>query len=364
MKVIPVLMAGGAGTRLWPLSTDKMPKPYIQLEQLHDRSMLQETAQRTTGIFPGNMGGPQVVACREKDRDYVVEQMLDSGIEEFRLLLEPHVRNTAATVGAAAWLAFEWDEDPVLVVFPTDHWIYGEEYFALTIRTAVQTMEKGDCMVLIGTPAKSPSTEYGYISATVDPTSPHVEEALKITGFMEKPNRELASEFVAQGLYWNTGIYVVRARVYLQLLERHSPETHRSIVKGMDLGQYPDFNTTLLSERVWEGIAGMSLDYAVTQRAALDSMADYPLQMVPLDERCTWKDIGTWQTLLELGSVDAAGNILAEGNAEFPGSSNCRVFTDNERSIVLQGMDDISVIQIGEQTFIVPNGEVDRLYQG
>ena len=214
IPLVPVVLCGGSGTRLWPLSREAFPKQFLRLSG--DNSMLQQTLQRLTGI---DALAPALLVCNESSRFIVAEQMREIGLNDARVLLEPMRRNTAPAIATAALQAMQNGEDPVLLVLPSDHVILDAPAFHRAIALARQAAEQGKLLTFGITPT-GPETGYGYIRADGDA----VGQARPITEFVEKPALALVEQYIASGDYfWNSGMFLFRASRYLEELERFQP---------------------------------------------------------------------------------------------------------------------------------------------
>lgn len=289
--VVPCLLAGGSGTRLWPLSREDYPKQFLKL--LDDRSLLQTTALRARRIH--NASAPLVI-CGEGHRFIVAEQLREIGIEGAGIVLEPEGRNTAPAVTIAALKVLrEHGADALLFVMAADHAVASIEAFVAAAERAAHTAATGR-LTVFGIRPTRPETGFGYIRRG----APLPGGAFKVDAFVEKPNLERATAFVASGDYdWNGGLFMFPVGLLLQELERLEPEMVQACKAALD-GARPDIDFVRLDANAFSRARSESIDYAVMEKT--DKAA-----LVPLD--CGWDDVGSWNFLESLPR-DSQGNLL------------------------------------------------------
>lgn len=324
MTVHGVLLSGGSGTRLWPLSRAAFPKQLLPL--FGKESLLQQTAARSAAI-PGVDG--LLVVCNEEHRFMVGEQMQQSGYRPGAIVLEPVPRNTAPAVALAALQSQVLADaaDSVIVVLPSDHLIRDQAAFAAAGERAVELARRGQ-LVTFGIVPTSPETGYGYIERGAASEL----DAYAVARFIEKPDRVKADEFLAAGTYtWNSGMFAFRSDVYLEELAKHRPAIHEACCRSFE-ARYSDLDFTRVEEDTFLDCPSESIDYAVmelTDRAV----------MIPLD--AGWNDIGSWSAVMSEGEPDEDGNVT-EGDA---------LLIDSERSYVRAG--DRLVTTLGVRDLLV-----------
>ena len=292
LRIHPVILSGGSGTRLWPVSRSLYPKQLLPLAT--DRSMLQETLLRVAGP---DFAAPLVI-CNAEYRFIIAEQLRELGITPAAILIEPVGRNTAPAVAAAARFLARDSEERLMLVLPSDHLIADGDAFRRAVATAAQAAASG-MLVTFGMTPDCPETGYGYIRRG-DPVD-GAEGCFAVSSFVEKPDRTTAEGYLADGGYvWNSGMFLFKADVFTAELTRLSPEIANSCRQAVDNGQ-DDFDFFRLSEEAFTACPSLSVDYAVmekTNRAAVVPAA------------LGWNDIGSWAALWESGAKDAGGNTL------------------------------------------------------
>lgn len=337
MTLVPVILSGGSGTRLWPLSRELLPKQLLALTG--DRTMLQETVARLTGLR--GVTGP-VVVCNEAHRFLVAEQLREMGISPLAILLEPEGRSTAPAIALAAYAALAAaGESALLLVLPADHTLSDPGAFQEAIRLAVAAGKAGQ-LVAFGIVAHSPETGYGYIrrGEGEGPVRP-------IVRFVEKPDEARAREFVASGEYfWNSGMFLFGARRYLEELERHAPDI-ADVCARVSANAVRDADFTRLDAALFATCRGDSVDYAVMEKTR-------EAVMVPLD--AGWSDVGSWAALRDVLPADAAGNVV-RGDVMLEDSTGCYVHADS-RLVTALGLHDMVIVETADAVMVAPRSRV------
>ena len=339
--ITPVILSGGAGTRLWPLSRELYPKQLLPLTGA--RTMLQQTVLRLQGLA---VGAP-VVVCNEAHRLLVAEQLRQLHIEPRATLLEPFGRNTAPAIALAAHAALKGLPaqpnalDPVLLVLPADHVIRDIAAFHTAVRAALAAAEAGQ-LATFGIVASAPETGYGYIERGAPSGA-----AFRIARFIEKPNSERAREFVASGdYYWNSGMFLFRARRYLQELERFAPEMAR-ICEQAFRGAREDLDFLRIDPGLFEACPADSIDYAVMEKTG-DAV------VVPLD--AGWSDVGSWSSLHAASDADAHGNVT-HGDVISEDTQGSYLYSQS-RLVAAVGLKDHVVIETKDAVLVAPRERV------
>ena len=323
-EVVPVILSGGSGTRLWPVSRESFPKQFWPL--VSDRSMIEETARRALG--PG-FGAP-IVVCNQEHRFIVAEQMRQAGMGNARILLEPTGRNSAPAVAAAALLAAETDPDAVLWMMAADAAISDLSRLHAPLADAVAAARAGR-IVTFGMQPTGPETGYGYIE--VGEPMPGLAGVHAVARFVEKPDAEKARQLVAGGRHlWNSGMFVFTARTMLDELERFAPDVLAAVRQAL-AERHTDLDFIRLGTTAFTASPSISLDYAVAERTDRACV-------VPAD--LGWSDVGSWGALWDLGSKDDAGNV-AVGDVLLEGARDCYVRSDGIVTAVV-GLEDAVVV--------------------
>jgi mannose-1-phosphate guanylyltransferase (GDP) (EC 2.7.7.22)/mannose-6-phosphate isomerase, type 2 (EC 5.3.1.8) len=336
--LLPVLLAGGSGSRLWPLSRELYPKQFLNL--VGEGSLLQATARRAAAL-PGAMA--PLAVCGEAHRFLVGEQLREAGLSA-SILLEPEARNTAPAAGCAAhWAAARHGPATVLLLLAADQVVRDEAAFAASVETAVRAAESGRIVCFGITPTR-PETGFGYIQAGAPLDG--VPGASEIARFVEKPDQERALAYLAEGgYYWNGGMFAFRADVFLEELRRLEPEMEAACAAAVADGKV-DLDFCRLAGDAFAGARSESIDYAVmerTQRAAV----------VPLD--AGWDDLGSWR-FLEDQPADARRNV-ARGDVLFEDCDGVLAHTD-EALLALVGVRDHVVVATRDAVLVAPRERV------
>ncbi|TVS04193.1 MAG: mannose-1-phosphate guanylyltransferase/mannose-6-phosphate isomerase [Cyanobium sp. PLM2.Bin73] len=337
--LVPVILCGGTGTRLWPLSRASYPKQYWALAGDSEDTLLQQTQQRLAGL-PGL--APPLLICNEDHRFIVAEQMRQIHVEPAGILLEPIGRNTAPAVAVAALQATAQGEDPLLLVLAADHVIRDDSRFRQTVAAGLAAAEAGR-LVAFGIVPTAPETGYGYIEAAEAlPTAASTPaEPVPIARFVEKPDRATAEAFLATGRFtWNSGMFLFRASAILAELERLAPEVVSACRSALEHDD-ADLDFLRLEREAFAGCPSVALDVAVMEKTALGSVL--PLQ-------AGWSDVGSWSALWETADQDDAGNVL-RGRVISQASRNCYLRSEH-RLVVGLGVEDLVVVETDDVVLV------------
>ena len=332
--IVPVILSGGTGTRLWPLSRERRPKQYLPL--VGPRSLFQQAVLRTNAIA-ADVGAPLVV-CNEAHRLMVAEQLSELGTKPAAIVLEPAGRNTAPAVAAAALLAARGagpNEDPLLLVLPADHLVRDAAAFGAAVEAAAEAAAAG-YLTTFGIVPDRAETGYGYVRRGADRG-----RWAELERFVEKPDLATAERYVASGDYlWNSGMFVLAASTYLRELERHAPAMLAACREAVASSR-PDGDCTRLGAAFAASPAD-SIDYAVmekTDRAAV----------VPLD--AGWSDVGSWSALYDVLDKDDAGNV-AVGDAIVEQCRGTYVLASH-RTVAVVGLKNVVVVETADAVLVV-----------
>lgn len=341
--IIPVVLSGGAGTRLWPLSRELYPKQLLPLAGA--QTMLQETLCRLEGT--ADLGTPLVV-CNEAHRFMVAEQLRSIGRPAAAILLEPVGRNTAPAVAVAALQAMADGDDPLLLVLPADHVIGDPAALRAAVAAAAQEAELGR-LVTFGIVPTAAETGYGYIRARASLVT-SASTALSVDAFVEKPDAQTARAYVDSGdYYWNSGMFLFRASVYLQQLEQFAPEILRCCRESL-AAAVADLDFIRLGAEAFAACPGNSIDYAVMEKTSAAAV-------IPLD--AGWSDVGSWSALWEIGEKDDQGNVT-RGDVLTQDSRNCYLHAGS-RMIAAVGLDDHIVVETADAVLVAARDRVQEV---
>ena len=330
--ITPVIMAGGSGTRLWPLSRAGHPKQFLALHG--DKTMLQQTAERLSGLPTLE----SITICNEEHRFFVAEQLRE--IDALgKIILEPVGRNTAPAIALAALL--EKENDPILLVLAADHVIADQDAFTDAVLKAVPLAEAGK-LVTFGIIPSEPHTGYGYIEA-VD----SLEGAHSVASFKEKPDSQTAANYVRHGgYYWNSGMFLFKASRYLQELKTHRSDIAAACEAAVGTVSQ-DLDFIRIDTEAFTACPDDSIDYAVMEKTS-DAV------VVPMD--AGWNDIGSWSSLWDVSDKDEAGNA-SSGDTVLLNTTNSFVRSD-DKLVALVGIDDVVVISTKDATLVAHKDSV------
>ncbi|MCC7268011.1 MAG: mannose-1-phosphate guanylyltransferase/mannose-6-phosphate isomerase [Caulobacteraceae bacterium] len=341
-RIVPVILSGGAGSRLWPLSHEGSPKQFLPL--VTDRTMLQETALRTSG---DRRFAPVVVVGNADHRFVIAEQLRACGAEVSRIILEPEGRNTAPACAAAALVALRDDPNALILIMPADHVVRDELAFLRALDIGERAARAG-AFVLFGITPSYPATGYGYIRRGA--YLPEAAGVWKVDAFVEKPDAARAQDYLDSGLYsWNSGIFLLPAAAYVDELARLEPkvlEAARSAVAAAD----EDADFLRLDPEAWSQSPSISIDYAVMERTAAAAV-------VPAD--IGWTDVGAWSALWDIGERSEAGNITV-GDAFAHEAQDCYLRSEGPL-IAASGVKDLIVVATSDSVLIVPRTDDQRV---
>jgi mannose-1-phosphate guanylyltransferase len=349
--IIPVIMAGGSGTRLWPLSRTAFPKQFIALTS--KLTMLQETAARLSGM---SAGAQPMVICNEEHRFLVAEQMRQQNLQP-SILLEPVGRNTAPAIALAAIKALETNKESVLLVLAADHVIEDVAAFQQCVKTLLPQVQAGKFGTLGIVPTEA-ATGYGYIQAA-DSSDGAVKT---VSQFVEKPNAETAAQYVADGYLWNSGMFLIRADRYLEELKNFRADIYDACVKSM-VSTQQDLDFVRIDKAAFEACPDESVDYAVMEPLA----AKGEVVVAPLD--AGWNDVGSWSALWDIADKDEQGNVMAgqdEENFILQDSQNCYVYgtegnDHSGRLIATLGVENLVIVDTPDALLVANKDKVQDI---
>lgn len=339
-SIIPVLLSGGVGSRLWPLSRELHPKQFLPL--VGDLSMLEQTVERIAAL---EGAGAPIVVCNDEHRFMVAEQLRQLNTEAESIILEPVGRNTAPAVAVAARRALQVDAEAVLLVLPADHVVKDVAAFAQAVNVGLPQARSGK-LVTFGIVPESPETGYGYIRRGENDT----DGCFSIAEFVEKPTLDIAQQYVASGDYfWNSGMFLLDARTYLDELQAFAPDILVAVDAAVaNAGSDLDF--LRLSSEHFSACPSDSIDYAVMEKTTRG-------MVVPLS--CGWSDVGSWSSLWEVEDKDQDGNV-AKGDVILEDSSDSYIIS-NSRLVTTLGIDGLVVVETADAVLVAEKSKVQNV---
>lgn len=338
--IVPVILSGGAGTRLWPMSRELYPKQLLALAG--DQTMLQETITRLDGLL--QIDQPLIV-CNEAHRFMVAEQVRLLDKSPHAIILEPCGRNTAPAVALAALHMLEQEEDPVMLVLPADHLIQDVDEFQRVISSAVVRAEQG-ALVTFGIVPTHAETGYGYIEAE----SNNKDQAVAVVNFVEKPDQVTAQRYVNSGnYYWNSGMFMFRASRYLEELKLYRADIYNACISAY-AGISCDLDFMRLDHNAFAACPSDSIDYAVMEKT--DQAVVFPLA-------AGWNDIGAWSALWAVQPHDEQGNVKI-GDVLTEDVGNSYIHAQN-RLVAAVGVDDLVIVETADAVLVSPRDKVQNV---
>ncbi len=335
-KITPIIMCGGSGTRLWPLSRESYPKQFISLGKDQNKSLLQNTQLR---IMELDLIDNPILVCNEEHRFIVAEQIREINIKNFTILLEPLGRNTAPAITIAALKALERETNPTLLVLASDHEIENTKAFIDTIKLAKEYADQ-DKIVSFGILPTSPETGYGYIKA-LNPLSNDRPKGEIIEKFLEKPNLEKAKELIKnKRFFWNSGIFMFKAKILLREMEKFSPEILNKCKLSLKESKN-DLDFQRLNKVAFQECPSESFDIAIMEKTKKGIV-------IPLN--CGWNDIGSWKAVWENSKKNKNGNFI-QGKVITEKTNNCYLRSE-KRLLVGIGLEDLVIVETNDAILI------------
>lgn len=340
MTIIPIILSGGAGTRLWPLSWGDHPKQFLSL--ITDKTMIQETLLRLDGLETGN----PIISCGEGHRFLVAQQIGEITNKKPVILLEPMAKNTAPAIAAACCAAMKQDKDAVVVVLPSDHIIADVKAFQNAVKTAAVNAEKG-YLVTFGIVPTFPSTGYGYVKAAGSET----DGAYTLEKFVEKPCLEKAQEYLASGEYaWNSGMFVFKASSFLEELKTHNPEMANLSIEAFEKASV-ETDFIRLDKESFGKIKGDSIDYAVMEKTSKG-------RVVKLN--AGWDDVGSWSALYDISKKDENQNVI-KGDDVITLDTTSSYIRGGKRTIATIGLDDVVIVDSDDALLVAAKDKIQNV---
>ncbi len=336
-KVYPVILCGGSGTRLWPLSRKSYPKQFLKLGNKSDKSLLQQTHERIKLVKDFL---PPILICNQEHRFIVAEQMREIDVKPNAIILEPFGRNTSASIALAAINVLKENKNAILLVLASDHLMTCNEDFYKGLENALSLADKGR-LVTFGVTPNSPNTGFGYIESE-QPLNYETLEGCNIRRFIEKPTLEKAESFFLDKRYsWNSGMFAFKASTIINEIKKYHPEIYSSCFKAID-SYKEDLDFKRIDERFFSQCPSISIDFAVMEKTEIGSV-------VPLNTK--WTDIGNWKSLWEYEKKNQDGNVI-EGKVVLKKAYDSYFKSSKNRLLVGMGLKDIVVVDTDDATLI------------
>ena len=358
MQLQPVILSGGSGTRLWPLSRELYPKQFLPLTG--EKSMLQETVRRLDGLFgsdaPGELLAP-IIVCNEEHRFLVAEQLRQLERQAQAIVLEPLGRNTAPALTATALFLLDAGQDPVMLVMPADHVIAESAAFHRAVLAGARLAEDG-YLVTFGIVPSAAETGYGYIEqgdAIVTGAEAAVPSAHRIAAFVEKPNLATAQSYLSAGGYlWNSGMFMMKPSVWTAAMERFRPDILQACRASIEAGQR-DQDFFRLGKDAFKTCPSDSIDYAVMEKVVQPgSGTPDKAAVLPLD--AGWSDIGAWSALWEVQGKDSDGNAVS-GDVLLQSTRNTLAMAQS-RLVTTVGVEDLIIVETADAVLVAQRDSV------
>lgn len=338
-----VIMAGGIGSRFWPLSKSNMPKQFLDILG-SGRTFIQQTYDRFKSICPDENF---YVVTSIDYKDLVLKQLPE--LREDQILLEPLRRNTAPCIAYACYKIQTINPDAKIIVAPSDHHIQKEDVFLEQVKKGLEFVEINDALLTLGITPSRPETGYGYIQIESKDSVDEIENLHKVKTFTEKPDLELANIFLESGeFFWNSGIFIWSLPSILKAFETHLGSVSELFSKGSKL--YGTADEIPFLNKTYSECQNVSIDYGIMEKAS---------NVYVLCSDFGWSDLGTWGSLYESRNKDIQGNVVSGNNVMIYNSTNCIVNMPNEKLVVLQGLDDYIVVE-SEGTLLVCKKEDEQ----
>ena len=335
-KILPIILCGGSGSRLWPLSRESFPKQYLSINSNDGKTFLQKTQERLNGL--DNVEDP-IIICNESHRFIVAEQLRAINVSPKKIILEPCGRNTAPAIAIAALNAIENNDDPHLLVLAADHVIKDTDQFLKVIEDAISYSDKG-FLVTFGVTPTNPETGFGYIEANENINYESVKGS-KIKRFIEKPDLKRAKELIKDNrFFWNSGMFCFKASSIVKEMQKFNSELLENCKLALR-NSYPDLDFQKLDDKTFSQCQNISIDNAVMEKTKLGIV-------IPLN--VGWSDIGSWKSLRDLEEKNEDNNVIL-GNVLPKLSKNCYLRSES-RLVVTLGLDNLIVVETNDAVLI------------
>jgi mannose-1-phosphate guanylyltransferase len=336
-----LIMAGGVGSRFWPVSRTQYPKQFIDFFGL-GKTLIQSTYERFLNLcLPENI----FIVTNEIYVDLIKSQL--PNISDNQILAEPIMRNTAPCIAYGSMKISQLNPEATIVVAPSDHTIGNQPAFIAAIEQAMEASSQSDCLITLGIKPNRPDTGYGYIQYA-DELLASNNEIHKVKTFTEKPNLELAKSFLQSGDFlWNAGIFIWSAKAINKAFQKHLPDMHEIFVGGKHA--YNTDNERMFIGNAYQLCTNISIDFGIMEKA--DNVYVLPSEF-------GWSDLGTWASIYEMAEKDYVGNaVIPSEQVMMYDSSNCMVNVPKEKLVILQGLHDYIVVESNNTLLICPREE-------
>jgi len=345
-KYYAIIMAGGIGSRFWPLSRTKRPKQFLDILGI-GKTLLQQTFDRFTELIPAEN---IYIVSNAEYRDLIIDQL--PALPRENILLEPFRRNTAPCIDYANFRILQKDPEASIIVAPSDHLIMKEEAFLEQVRYGLEFVSEKQALLTLGIQPSRPETGYGYIQAVQKPVAGYENTDLKkVKTFTEKPNLEMAKIFYESGeFYWNAGIFLWSLPSIMKAFEKHEPEVHQLFQMG--IGIYGTREEEQFIAETYERCKNISIDYAIMEKAE---------NVYVFASDIGWSDLGTWGSLYEQMDADGQGNAVSGKHVFLYNSSGNVINVPEDKLVLLQGMDNYIVVESDGVLLICKKEEEQRI---
>lgn len=340
-----IIMAGGIGSRFWPISRTSHPKQFIDILGT-GKTLIQNTYERFLKVCPKE----NIYIVTNENYTGLVKQQLP-GIADNQILTEPVMRNTAPCVAYGCFKIESINPDAAIVVAPSDHLILDEAAFITAIEKSMQTATEKDCLITLGIKPSRPDTGYGYIQYTDNTIN---EEFHKVKTFTEKPTVDIAKTFIQSGDFlWNAGIFVWSAKAIVNAFDSYLPEMHEIFAEARSV--YNTDEEKSFVHKIYQRCINISIDYGIMEKAS---------NVYVLPSEFGWSDLGTWASIYQLADKDYVGNaVIPSDKVIMYDSSNCMVNVPGEKLVILQGLHDFIVVESNNSLLICPRDQEQNIKQ-
>ena len=343
--IMPVILCGGSGTRLWPISRESFPKQFLKIKPNDKRTLLQKTQQRIISLE--NTVDP-ILICNEEHRFIAAEQMREIGIKPYKILLEPFGRNTAPAIALAALKALEENNDPHLLILSADHEIKNNEIFLKVVKKGLDFSNQ-EKLVTFGIIPDSPETGFGYVEGD-RPFDIDKIEGIKIKRFIEKPTLQLAQKLIMNKAFtWNSGMFLFKAKTILSELDKYAPEVLQSCKESIKK-KYYDYDFQRLDEDSFKKCPDISIDFAVMEKTKKG-------YVLPLN--AGWSDVGSWNSIWANSEKNEQGNLI-HGKVILNNTKDC-FFKSDSRLLVGIGVDNLVVVETNDAVLIANKNDTEAV---